>query len=62
MDLELRHFDVPLLQFCATENSSILKIKSLWCNGQRKDFLPLDLQVTGNGISKWLKQRVVPKN
>lgn len=62
MDFELRHFDVPLLRFRATEDSSIPEIEILWCNEQQKHLLPLDLQVTGNGIANWLKQRVLPKN
>ena len=62
MDLELRHLDVPLLRFRATEDSSIPEITILWCNEQQKNLLPLDLQVTSNGIVKWLKQRVIPKN
>ena len=62
MDLELRHFDVPLLRFRATEDSSISEITILWCNDRQIDLLPLDLQLTGNGIAKWLKQRVIPKN
>ena len=62
MSYEIRHFDTPLIRFSATEDSSSPEIQILWTNEQKKDLFPLDLQVTNEGISKWLKHRTIPKN
>ena len=62
MSYEIRHFDTPLIRFSATEDSSSPEIQILWTNEQKKDLFPLDLQVTNEGITKWLKHRTIPKN
>lgn len=62
MNYELRHFNTPLLRFNATEDSSTPEITIYWCNENKKEFLPLDLQLTGEGLSKWIKHRTIPKN
>lgn len=59
---ELRHFNTPLLRFTATEDSNTPDVDIVWCNESAREFLPLDLDVTGEGISKWLKNRTIPKN
>lgn len=62
MNYELRHFNTPLLRFQATEDSSTQEITILWYSEEHKELLPLDLQLTSDGISKWLKHRTIPKN
>lgn len=62
MNYELRHFNTPLLRFHATEDSSTPEITILWCDENQKNLLPLDLQLSSDGISKWLKHRTIPKN
>lgn len=62
MNYELRHFNTPLLRFHATEDSSTPEITILWCDENKRDLLPLDLQFSSDGISKWLKHRTIPKN
>ena len=62
MNYELKHFDTPLIRFSANEESSIPDIKILWQNDEKRDLFPLDLNVSGGGITKWLKHRTIPKN
>lgn len=62
MNYELRHFDLPLIRFAATETSNTPDIKILWQNEDKSALFPLDLELTGNGLSKWLKHRTIPKN
>lgn len=62
MTYELRHFNTPLLRFNATEDSNVPDIDILWCNEAKKELLPLDLELTSEGIVRWLKHRTIPKN
>ena len=62
MNYEIRQFDTPLLRFSATEDTSEPEIKILWQNEARRDLFPLDMAVSGEGISKWLRHRTIPKN
>lgn len=62
MSYEIRHFDTPLIRFSATEDSSSPEIRILWVNDQEKALLPLDLQLTNDGMGRWLKHRTIPKN
>lgn len=62
MNYELRHFNTPLLRFSATEDSSTPDIEILWCNESKRNMLPLDLEVSGESLTKWLKHRTIPKN
>lgn len=62
MNYELRHFDTPLLRFCATEDSSIPEIEILWHNKEKKEFLPLDLELSSESLTRWLRHRTIPKN
>ena len=62
MIYELRHFDTPLLRFSATEDSSSPEIEIVWKNQDRASLFPLDLDVSPDGISKWLRHRTIPKN
>lgn len=62
MNYELKHFDTTLIRFSATEYSNTPEIQILWQNDEHKDLLPLDLDVSSDGIAKWLKHRTIPKN
>ncbi|MBR6825441.1 MAG: XRE family transcriptional regulator [Oscillospiraceae bacterium] len=62
MNYELKHFDTTLIRFSATEDSNTPEIQILWQNEEKKDLFPLDLELSGDGISRWLKHRTIPKN
>ena len=62
MNYELKHFDTILVRFSATEDTNLPEIKILWKNDAKKDLFPLDLELTEEGIAKWLKHRTIPKN
>lgn len=62
MNYELKHFDTTLVCFSATEDTNTPEIKILWKNDAKKDLFPLDLELTEEGIAKWLKHRTIPKN
>ena len=47
-------YDVPLLKFSATNNSSEPEIEILWENEERAYLLPLELKQTPEGLSWWL--------
>lgn len=62
MNYELKHCDLSLVRFSATEDTNTPEINILWVNEAKKDLLPLDLELTGAGLAKWLKHRTIPKN
>ena len=53
---------MPLLRFSATTDTSEPEIEILWHNPDHADKLPLDLQLTPESLSKWLRHRTIPKN
>lgn len=62
MNYELRHFDLPLLRFSATDDSNTPDTRILWVDEKNKNLLPLDLEVTNEGLIRWLKHRTIPRN
>ena len=62
MIYELRHCDVPLMRFTATEDTSSPEIEILWVNEEKKALLPLDMNTNGDSVSRWLRHRTIPKN
>ena len=62
MTYELRHFDTPLIRFTATEDTNEPEIEILWVNEKKRQLMPLDLEVDGEGVSRWLRNRTIPKN
>jgi len=59
---ELRLYDTPLLSFELSSDTAVgysAKINSI---GEQQSLLPLDLELTGEGILKWLERRGIPKN
>ena len=62
MNYELKHFNTALVRFSATEDTAAPDINILWVNEECRDLLPLGMELSGSGIAKWLKQRIIPKN
>lgn len=62
MNYELRHFNTPLLRFYATEDSGNPDTQILWVDENKKNLLPLDLNLSNEGLFMWLKHRTIPKN
>ena len=61
MIYELKHFDKTVLKFSAVDNSNEPDIKITWIDDD-KTLLPLDLEVSDEGMFKWLKHRTIPSN
>ena len=62
MNYEIRHFDTPLLRFSAEEDAAEPAVKILWKNDIQRSLFPLDMDVSENGITEWLKHRTIPKS
>ncbi|MBQ3182625.1 MAG: XRE family transcriptional regulator [Clostridia bacterium] len=62
MNYEIRHFDRPVLRFALVEDSVIPDARIVWVDENNKDLLPLDLNLSDEGLVKWLKHRTIPKN
>ena len=60
--MELRHFDTPLLRFRIIDSTYAAELEITWINEEKRNMLPLDLEVSGDGLYRWLKRRVIPKN
>lgn len=59
----LRLYDDELLTFSLEEKGlEGLKSRILSINENMKDIFPLDLELSDDGILKWLERRVIPKN
>lgn len=59
---ELRLYDTPLLEFILEERGLSLTAEVVRVTDEQKHLLPLDLQLTEEGIIRWLRHRVIPKN
>ena len=62
MNYILKQFDEPLVKFSATTDTSEPEIQILWTNEEKAALLPLDLTLTPDGLSRWLRRRTIPKN
>ena len=62
MEYILKQFDTPLLKFSATTDTSEPDIQILWIDEDSRNLLPLDLTLTPEGLSRWLRRRTIPKN
>lgn len=58
---DLRHFDETVLKFSAIDNTNNPDVKITWTS-KNKTLLPLDLELTDEGLYKWLKHRTIPSN
>lgn len=62
-EYSLRLYDDDLLMFSMKENGiEGLKITILNVTNRLSHLLPLDMELTPEGILKWLERRVIPKN
>lgn len=59
---ELRLYDTTLLDFTLEERGVSLTSHIISVDKKNERLLPLDLQPTDEGISAWLRHRVIPKN
>lgn len=62
MEYFLKQFDKSLLKFSATTDTSEPEIQMLWIDEENRSLLPLDLTLTPEGLSRWLRRRTIPKN
>ncbi len=63
MSYWLKHFDTPLLKFEFISNPiEGISVKILASNDTHRALFPLDLTPDDQGLLKWLKRRVIPKN
>lgn len=62
MEYILKQFNKPLLKFSATTDTSEPEIQILWIDEENRSLLPLDLPLTPDGLSRWLRRRTIPKN
>lgn len=62
MNYILKHFDTDLLKFSVNEDSSNPDYEIIWVNENKKYLLPLELKVSPEGLSGWIKHRTIPKN
>lgn len=62
MEYILKQFNKPLLKFSATTDTSEPEIQILWIDEDSRSLLPLDLTLTPDGLSRWLRRRTIPKN
>ncbi len=59
----LKLYDEVLLTFTLTDGGlEGLRAEIVSVNEGRREVFPLDLELTGDGILKWLRKRVIPKN
>lgn len=60
---EIRQYDTPLLTFYI-ERQGLDKMTYTieWGNEEKRYLLPIGLTADSDGLSKWLKSRVIPKN
>ena len=59
---ELRLYDAALLTFDLASDEAVGYSASITNVGEPRKLLPLDLDLTGDGVMKWLEHRVIPKN
>lgn len=59
----IRLYDTDMLAFSlADQGIEGLKATVRWINEEKKQLLPLDLELSDAGVLKWLQKRVIPKN
>ena len=62
MNYELRHMNTPLIRFSVIEESDTPEITILWVNEEQRSLMPLDLSLSPEGISRWIKHRTIPQS
>ena len=62
MEYTLKQYDTPLLKFSAIPDSSEPEIELLWWDAEKTHLLPWDLELTPEGLDRWLRHRTIPRN
>ena len=60
-EYSLRLYDEELLRFRMSRSLG-LTVKILWIKEERKHLLPLELELTDEGLLAWLRNRIIPQN
>ena len=61
MNYIIKHTDMPVLRFVLIENTANPIVHITWVT-DAVEMLPLDMTVTDEGLSRWLRGRTIPKN
>ena len=61
-EYSLRLYDDALVSFSMKRSDTGIDVKVLDVNEDKRDLFPLDLEVSEEGIKKWLKHRSIPSN
>ncbi len=62
MSYLLKLFDTELLKFKVLENLSDPVVEIEWINEEKRQLLPLGMDLSDEGVASWLKHRSIPKN
>ena len=62
MEHILKLYNKNLLKFKIIENLSDPELKITWIDEDKKNLLPLGMDVSDRGLASWLKKRTIPKN
>ncbi len=55
-------YDTPLLRFEVLENLADPVVHIIWIDESQKHLLPLDMEPSESGLSRWLRHRSIPQN
>lgn len=58
----LKQFDTPLVKFSVAPAEKNFAISIEWVNEGKKALLPLDLELSPDGLNQWLHRRTIPRN
>jgi len=58
----LKQFDTPLIKFSVASAAENFAVTINWVNEQKKALLPLDLELSPDGLNQWLHRRTIPRN
>ena len=62
MNYILKQYDNDLLYFSMENTNNGLEIFIYAVNKNLHDLLPLDLELSNEGLKKWLQKRIIPRN
>ena len=57
----IKHKNTPIIEFEVMENTAVPRLHILWVTNETH-LLPLDLKLSDEGLSQWIKHRTIPKN
>lgn len=58
---QLKHFDTVLMELAATEASDVPDVEILWINEKDKSLLPLDMEISEEGVAKMAEEPYHPQ-